>query len=277
MAFRFRRSIKIAPGIRVNLNKKSTSVRIGPRGLGYTISSTGQQRVSAGIPGTGLSYSEVVSPKQKQPAYEPVHLVDAEPKPKSKGPVVLLLLAIVFGVGWCSGRSDQSSSPATSTRAPAAQTQQAQPASEPAPATGNQQVAAPQPPSNVSVAHRTVTPAVPAPVTLFTTAGVRLRAEPSTGSGIILTVPASSAVKSSRTEGLWHYVTYGAYAGWIRGDYLATRRPAPERSAPARAVPLVSTPSRARSTGRYIRGPRGGCYYINRNGNKTYVDRSMCG
>ena len=26
----------------------------------------------------------------------------------------------------------------------------------------------------------------------------------------------------------------------------------------------------------YIRGPRGGCYYINGNGNKTYVDRSMC-
>jgi hypothetical protein len=26
----------------------------------------------------------------------------------------------------------------------------------------------------------------------------------------------------------------------------------------------------------YIRGPRGGCYYINRNGNKTYVDRSLC-
>lgn len=25
-----------------------------------------------------------------------------------------------------------------------------------------------------------------------------------------------------------------------------------------------------------IRGPRGGCYYINGNGNKTYVDRSRC-
>ena len=23
-------------------------------------------------------------------------------------------------------------------------------------------------------------------------------------------------------------------------------------------------------------GPRGGCYYINGNGNKTYVDRSFC-
>jgi hypothetical protein len=27
----------------------------------------------------------------------------------------------------------------------------------------------------------------------------------------------------------------------------------------------------------YITGPRGGCYYINGNGNKTYVDRSLCG
>lgn len=26
----------------------------------------------------------------------------------------------------------------------------------------------------------------------------------------------------------------------------------------------------------YIRGPRGGCYYINSNGNKTYVNRSKC-
>jgi len=27
----------------------------------------------------------------------------------------------------------------------------------------------------------------------------------------------------------------------------------------------------------YIRGPRGGCYYINSNTNKTYVSRSYCG
>lgn len=29
-------------------------------------------------------------------------------------------------------------------------------------------------------------------------------------------------------------------------------------------------------TRKLIRGKRGGCYYINRNGNKTYVDRSLC-
>lgn len=27
----------------------------------------------------------------------------------------------------------------------------------------------------------------------------------------------------------------------------------------------------------YLIGPRGGCYYINGNGNKTYVDRGLCG
>lgn len=31
-----------------------------------------------------------------------------------------------------------------------------------------------------------------------------------------------------------------------------------------------------KNTRRYITGPRGGCYYINGNGNKTYVDRSLC-
>jgi len=27
---------------------------------------------------------------------------------------------------------------------------------------------------------------------------------------------------------------------------------------------------------RLIRGPRGGCYYVNRNGRKTYVSRNLC-
>ncbi len=34
--------------------------------------------------------------------------------------------------------------------------------------------------------------------------------------------------------------------------------------------------SRKATKTKYIRGPRGGCYYINGNGNKTYVDRSLC-
>ena len=32
-----------------------------------------------------------------------------------------------------------------------------------------------------------------------------------------------------------------------------------------------------RTSRSYYTGPRGGCYYINSNGNKSYVDRSLCG
>ncbi len=56
MSLKFRKSIKVAPGVRLNFNKKSTSVTFGGKGLHYTKSSTGKQSVSSGIPGTGLYY-----------------------------------------------------------------------------------------------------------------------------------------------------------------------------------------------------------------------------
>lgn len=58
MGFRFRKSFKIAPGVRLNLNKKSTSLTFGGKGLHYTINSSGKKTASAGIPGTGLYYTE---------------------------------------------------------------------------------------------------------------------------------------------------------------------------------------------------------------------------
>ena len=42
--------------------------------------------------------------------------------------------------------------------------------------------------------------------------------------------------------------------------------------------PRTSSPSTRTSTPlrAYIRGPKGGCYYINSKGNKVYVDRNLC-
>ncbi len=37
-----------------------------------------------------------------------------------------------------------------------------------------------------------------------------------------------------------------------------------------------TTPCGYHNGHRLYKGPRGGCYYINSNGNKTYVDRSEC-
>lgn len=42
------------------------------------------------------------------------------------------------------------------------------------------------------------------------------------------------------------------------------------------AAPVQRRQRRARRARGYMRGPRGGCYYINRNGRKTYVARSLC-
>ena len=56
MGFRFRRSLKIAPGIHLNLSKSGPSVSLGPRGAKYTIGPRGD-RATVGIPCTGLSYT----------------------------------------------------------------------------------------------------------------------------------------------------------------------------------------------------------------------------
>ncbi len=58
MGWRFHRTVKVIPGVRLNLGKKSASVRVGGRGFGVTGSTTGRTTVSAGMPGTGISYSE---------------------------------------------------------------------------------------------------------------------------------------------------------------------------------------------------------------------------
>lgn len=57
MGFRFRRSIKIVPGIRFNINKESTSITMGTRGVHHTINSSGSKTTSVGLPGSGLSYT----------------------------------------------------------------------------------------------------------------------------------------------------------------------------------------------------------------------------
>ena len=57
MGLRFRRSVKVAPGIRLNFSGSGVSTSIGPRGAKITIGH-GRVRQTVGIPGTGISYTE---------------------------------------------------------------------------------------------------------------------------------------------------------------------------------------------------------------------------
>jgi hypothetical protein len=56
MGLRFRKSFKIAPGVRFSIGAKSSSISFGGNGLRYTINSKGRRTTSVGIPGTGISY-----------------------------------------------------------------------------------------------------------------------------------------------------------------------------------------------------------------------------
>jgi hypothetical protein len=53
MTLRFRRSIRIMPGVRVNLGLHGAGVSVGPRGLHVGMNRRGMY-TSAGIPGTGI-------------------------------------------------------------------------------------------------------------------------------------------------------------------------------------------------------------------------------
>jgi hypothetical protein len=95
MGFRFRRSFKIIPGVRLNLSGSGASVSLGPRGLRYTIGSRGT-RTTVGLPGSGLSwtaYQSYTSGDNSRPPDRPVRYVSdadtAEPVATDQGATVI--------------------------------------------------------------------------------------------------------------------------------------------------------------------------------------------
>jgi hypothetical protein len=57
MGFRFRRSIRLIPGLRLNIGRRGVSVSAGVRGAHVTVGKDGT-RTTVGIPGTGMSYTD---------------------------------------------------------------------------------------------------------------------------------------------------------------------------------------------------------------------------
>lgn len=66
MGLRFRKSIKILPGVKLNLGTKGASVSVGKRGMHYTMHTSGRKTVSVGLPGTGLSYVKTIGSGSKK-------------------------------------------------------------------------------------------------------------------------------------------------------------------------------------------------------------------
>ena len=53
---RFRKTITILPGVKINLSKTGVSTSLGGHGATVNVGTQGQKNVTLGVPGTGLSY-----------------------------------------------------------------------------------------------------------------------------------------------------------------------------------------------------------------------------
>lgn len=131
MGFRFRKSIKIAPGVRLNLGKKSVGISAGVKGARVSVNSSGRVTKSVGIPGTGISYvdSQKIGGSKSKTADETTtfekseyvtrpDLPPAKPQPdkekdKKKGcgclVYVIIGLLIIALFNSCFGGKDESS------------------------------------------------------------------------------------------------------------------------------------------------------------------------
>jgi len=90
--FRFRRSIRILRWLRLNIGKRGVSTSIGVKGA-YVTLGHGHARETAGIPGSGLSYTHVDKTDEEAPG-------EAQPRADRQhvSEVKLLVLAALVGM-----------------------------------------------------------------------------------------------------------------------------------------------------------------------------------
>lgn len=68
MGLRFRKTISILPGVRLNLGKTTSSISVGVPGFRKTFNTKGQVTTTVGVPGTGLYYVDTKNPGKKAAA-----------------------------------------------------------------------------------------------------------------------------------------------------------------------------------------------------------------
>ena len=92
MGLRFRKSIKLGKGVRLNVGKKSVGVSIGGKYGGMSFNTKGGARVRSSLPGTGISYSTKIGKSKKKTgnAYKKTRTV-------KRNKWVELFLCVFFG------------------------------------------------------------------------------------------------------------------------------------------------------------------------------------
>lgn len=254
MGFRFRKSVKILPGIRLNFSKSGISTSLGGPGASINIGPKGTRK-TVGLPGTGMSYSTFSS-----------HGSTAAPSPTGpqanaggKGCGCLAIGALlILAVALCSHKPGASPGGAEATPSAAA-----------------------------SVSAGSVAPATFASGdTVYVTAqSLNARSRPSPSARVVSHLRSGQAVKVIDARGDWIKVAQGAALVWVASSQVSsTRSLSPETTQSLFAPAAGSTKSKTAPRLRNIYsgdtcpcsgtnvciGPRGGRFCITSGGNKRY-------
>lgn len=66
MGLKFKKSVKICKGVRMNFSGSGVGLSVGSRGCRYSLHSSGRRTATIGIPGTGFSYSSSTGSRKRK-------------------------------------------------------------------------------------------------------------------------------------------------------------------------------------------------------------------
>lgn len=246
MAFRFRKSFKILPGVRINLSTSGLSTTFGPRGMSVTTGRRGTF-LNAGIPGTG------VSARGRLGGGGGHSIAGRGDEGKASGCGCLGAGIAGFFLLVLAGMCGDATTPDT----PYAAYTPAYRQSSSAYSSSDNDVA--------YTGQRD---------DFYVHGSMNVRSEPNKHAAVVRTLSRGDRVTLGPKDAngwapLFDYA--GRQTGFVyrASDLVRTQAPA------ARSSGGSSRRSSAESRG-YYTGPRGGCYTYSASGRKRYVDRSYC-
>ena len=123
MGMRFKKSKKIAPGVKLNVSNKSVGVSVGGKGVHHSVSSSGRKTTTVSAPGTGLSYVKTSGGgSRKRKSSKKAQSGTVGCGTILLGFILFFLIVGVFSSGFSSGRKKAAEAAASSSSAASSST-----------------------------------------------------------------------------------------------------------------------------------------------------------
>ncbi|MGE4430518.1 MAG: DUF4236 domain-containing protein [Sphingobium sp.] len=284
MGWRFRRTVRIAPGIRVNISKSGFSTSLGGRGASVNFGPRGV-RQTVGMPGTGLSFSKLVTKGGGGGS-------SGGAGDRGSGCLgLVLILGLLVVLGQCLGGGGAAPDPQAPGGSAAAGASQGLFST---PGDGVTSIDADAVQAGAGAGAKA---GIGAGETVYVqSSALNARAAPSTGAPVLEKLPQGAALQVVERSGDWMKVAQGATMFWIASRHAGSSRPGSTGATSSRPISTRSVrqsfaaapaarpkKKKKRTSGSGIStggcscrgrnvciGPRGGRYCITSGGNKRY-------